>query len=81
MAHYYSNPYNPLKKFNTHFQYGDRAVGGAAHVPPGWDWWYGLLGNSRYYNYSLSINGTEKFFANDYLTDAIVKYFTFINRI
>ncbi|XP_044736553.1 N-acetylglucosamine-6-sulfatase-like [Chrysoperla carnea] len=55
-------------------QYGDRAVGGAAHVPPGWDWWYGLLGNSRYYNYNLSINGTEKFFANDYLTDVIANY-------
>ncbi len=27
-------------------QYGK--VGGAGHVPPGWDFWAGLLGNSRY---------------------------------
>lgn len=56
-------------------QYGNERVGGAAHVPEGWDWWAGLLGNSKYYNYSLSINGTEKSYGNspsDYLTDVIV---------
>lgn len=50
-------------------------MGGTAHVPVGWDWWAGLVGNSRYYNYSLSINGTEKKFGdkpNEYLTDVIV---------
>ncbi|XP_029049043.2 N-acetylglucosamine-6-sulfatase-like [Osmia bicornis bicornis] len=55
-------------------QYGHHAVGGTAHVPEGWDWWAGLVGNSRYYNYSLSINGTEKKFGdkpNEYLTDVI----------
>ncbi|CAK9825251.1 GNS [Anthophora retusa] len=55
-------------------QYGDNIVGGAAHVPTGWDWWAGLIGNSKYYNYSLSINGTEKKFGSDptdYLTDVI----------
>lgn len=44
------------------------------HVPPGWDWWAGLVGNSKYYNYSLSINGTEKKYGDkpkDYLTDVI----------
>ncbi|CAL7944854.1 unnamed protein product [Xylocopa violacea] len=55
-------------------QYGSKIVGGPAHVPIGWDWWAGLIGNSKYYNYSLSINGTEKKFGNketDYLTDII----------
>lgn len=44
-------------------------------MPVGWDWWAGLLGNSKYYDYSLSINGTERMYGNDssdYLTDVIV---------
>lgn len=44
-------------------------------MPVGWDWWAGLLGNSKYYDYSLSINGTERLYGNDssdYLTDVIV---------
>ncbi|XP_018405495.1 PREDICTED: N-acetylglucosamine-6-sulfatase-like [Cyphomyrmex costatus] len=55
-------------------QYGRKETGGAAHVPVGWDWWAGLVGNSKYYNYSLSINGTERKYGNspnDYLTDVI----------
>ncbi|XP_076178935.1 N-acetylglucosamine-6-sulfatase isoform X2 [Ptiloglossa arizonensis] len=55
-------------------QYGADAVGGPDHVPIGWDWWAGLIGNSKYYNYSLSINGTKQKFGNEpteYLTDVI----------
>ena len=47
------------------------------HVPPGWDFWQGLVGNSKYYSYSLSMNGKEKKYGgttNDYLTDVIVRY-------
>jgi hypothetical protein len=55
-------------------QYGCRKTGGVAHVPPGWDWWIGLVGNSRYYNYTLSVNGTAVFHSDDYLTNVIVKY-------
>nr|CAD7394814.1 unnamed protein product [Timema cristinae] len=55
-------------------QYGKRLVGGAAHVPPGWDWWVGLEGNSVYYNYTLSVNGTPKEFTNQYLTNVILDY-------
>lgn len=56
-------------------QYGHSAAGGFGHVPPGWDWWLGLLGNSRYYNYSLSVNGSKETFGHhpdhDYLTNVI----------
>lgn len=44
-------------------------------MPAGWDQWAGLIGNSKYYNYSLSINGTKKEYGADpteYLTDVIV---------
>ena len=58
-------------------RYGMKEAGGVEHVPPGWDWWNGLVGNSRYYNYSLSVNGTrEKHgdrYEDDYLTDVISK--------
>ncbi|KAK3873117.1 hypothetical protein Pcinc_016902 [Petrolisthes cinctipes] len=56
-------------------QYGEKSAGGLSHVPPGWDWWVGLKGNSRYYNYTLSINGTRETHkddpSEDYLTDVI----------
>ncbi|PVD33907.1 hypothetical protein C0Q70_05169 [Pomacea canaliculata] len=56
-------------------QYGYDRVGGVSHVPPGWDWWNGLVGNSKYYDYQISINGTLEThghdYLNDYLTDLI----------
>ncbi|XP_012250956.1 N-acetylglucosamine-6-sulfatase-like isoform X2 [Athalia rosae] len=55
-------------------QYGSIKAGGPAHVPVGWDWWAGLVGNSKYYNYSLSLNGTVREYGDkpeDYLTDVI----------
>ncbi|KAF6217400.1 hypothetical protein GE061_001755, partial [Apolygus lucorum] len=51
--------------------YGQKSVGGPEHVPPGWDSWVGLVGNSRYYNYSLSINGTAKKYTTEYLTNVL----------
>ena len=57
--------------------YPEEAPGGIEHVPPGWDTWAALKGNSKYYNYSLSINGREEKhgddYDNDYLTDVIGK--------
>ncbi|MCL4134637.1 UNVERIFIED_CONTAM: hypothetical protein GTU68_001091 [Idotea baltica] len=56
-------------------QYGMDSVGGLSHIPPGWDSWIGLKGNSVYYNYTLSINGTPIFHSDDpqedYLTNII----------
>lgn len=47
------------------------------HVPPGWDWWIGLEGNSRYYDYTLSVNGSREYHgfnpSTDYLTNVIKK--------
>jgi N-acetylglucosamine-6-sulfatase len=40
--------------------YGFPAEGGTAHVPPGWSDWHGLVGNSAYYNYTLSNNGVSE---------------------
>lgn len=43
-----------------------------SHVPPGWDSWLGLKGNSQYYNYGVSDNGIYVQHGSDYATD----YFT-----
>uniref|UniRef100_A0A9J7YUB4 N-acetylglucosamine-6-sulfatase n=1 Tax=Cyprinus carpio carpio TaxID=630221 RepID=A0A9J7YUB4_CYPCA len=54
-------------------QYGSKDAGGVGHVPPGWDQWHALVGNSKYYNYTLSANGKEEKhgdnYEKDYLTD------------
>jgi len=55
-------------------EYGFPGTGGPQHIPLGWDWWAGLVGNSVYYNYDLSINGTAEHHAdaeNDYLPDVL----------
>lgn len=69
------------QKYQTFFagkylnQYGEKEAGGVAHIPPGWDQWHALVGNSQYYNYTLSVNGKEEVhgdgYEKDYLTDLI----------
>ncbi|KAL3271448.1 hypothetical protein HHI36_021934 [Cryptolaemus montrouzieri] len=54
-------------------QYGSKDAGGIEHVPSGYDWWLGLKGNSRYYNYTLSINGSRKYYEDVYLTDLLAQ--------
>lgn len=55
--------------------YGFEQVGGTAHIPPGWNEWQALVGNSQYYNYTLSANGISEHhgddYAHDYLTDIV----------
>ncbi|XP_060765464.1 glucosamine (N-acetyl)-6-sulfatase (Sanfilippo disease IIID), b [Neoarius graeffei] len=57
-------------------QYGMNETGGVGHVPPGWDQWHALVGNSQYYNYTLSVNGKAEVhkddYGKDYLTDLIL---------
>ncbi|KAM6903019.1 glucosamine (N-acetyl)-6-sulfatase (Sanfilippo disease IIID), b [Xenentodon cancila] len=57
-------------------QYGKKEVGDVGHVPPGWYQWNALVGNSQYYNYTLSVNGKPEehggSYEHDYLTDLIL---------
>merc|ERR1712013_168130 len=67
-------------------QYGRKAGGGLGHVPKGWHFWAGLVGNSRYYNYTLSLNGKPEVhkdsYPRDYLTDVIRrKAIQFLNKM
>uniref|UniRef100_A0AAQ5ZFS5 N-acetylglucosamine-6-sulfatase n=1 Tax=Amphiprion ocellaris TaxID=80972 RepID=A0AAQ5ZFS5_AMPOC len=56
-------------------QYGHAEAGGVEHVPPGWSYWVGLEKNSKYYNYTLSVNGKAQKhgaeYSKDYLTDVL----------
>ncbi|KAI8781287.1 N-acetylglucosamine-6-sulfatase isoform X1 [Biomphalaria glabrata] len=67
-------------------EYGSPQAGGVAHVPPGWDDWNGLVGNSVYYNYTLSVQGLAEShgdnYQQDYLTDVIHrKAVNFLNSV
>uniref|UniRef100_A0A8C2QS86 N-acetylglucosamine-6-sulfatase n=1 Tax=Capra hircus TaxID=9925 RepID=A0A8C2QS86_CAPHI len=56
-------------------EYGAPDAGGLGHVPLGWSYWYALEKNSKYYNYTLSINGKARKhgenYSVDYLTDVL----------
>ncbi|XP_020641664.3 N-acetylglucosamine-6-sulfatase [Pogona vitticeps] len=56
-------------------EYGAEDAGGIGHVPPGWSFWYALEKNSKYYNYTLSVNGKARKhgenYSIDYLTDVL----------
>lgn len=52
----------------------------SSEIPQGYDEWYGLHGNSRYYNYTLNENGILRRYGNaekDYLTDVLVNWLKF----
>ncbi|XP_049879116.1 N-acetylglucosamine-6-sulfatase-like [Pectinophora gossypiella] len=52
-------------------EYGTERAGGPERVPPGWSEWHGLVGNSVYYNYTISNNGVPTHSTDLYLTDVI----------
>ncbi|XP_013167378.1 PREDICTED: N-acetylglucosamine-6-sulfatase-like [Papilio xuthus] len=52
-------------------EYGVKAAGGPEQIPPGWSEWHGLVGNSVYYNYTISNNGVPTHSTDLYLTDII----------
>uniref|UniRef100_A0A3P9LXH6 N-acetylglucosamine-6-sulfatase n=1 Tax=Oryzias latipes TaxID=8090 RepID=A0A3P9LXH6_ORYLA len=59
-------------------QYGRADAGGVQHVPPGWSYWFALEKNSKYYNYTMSVNGKAQKhgadYSRDYLTDVLNKH-------
>ena len=59
-------------KYLNNYGGGGNAGGGLERIPPGWDQWYGLKGNSKYYEYAVSNNGVAEHHGSDYATD----YFT-----
>lgn len=67
------------------FKYADPSIGGPEIIPPGWSDWHGLVGQSRYYNYTISHNGVPIHSDDLYLTDIIVShlfiYFIIVNRL
>ncbi|XP_045922648.1 glucosamine (N-acetyl)-6-sulfatase (Sanfilippo disease IIID), b [Micropterus dolomieu] len=73
--------YLSKQKYQTFFagkylnQYGKNDGGEVGYVPPGWDQFHALVGNSQYYNYTLLVNGKEEkhgdSYEKDYLTDLI----------
>ncbi|XP_026728245.1 N-acetylglucosamine-6-sulfatase-like [Trichoplusia ni] len=51
--------------------YGAAEAGGPEAIPPGWSEWHALVGNSVYYNYTISNNGVPTHSTELYLTDVI----------
>mmetsp|Transcript_34709 Transcript_34709/g.79169 ORF Transcript_34709/g.79169 Transcript_34709/m.79169 type:complete len:521 (-) Transcript_34709:40-1602(-) len=62
-------------KYLNNYGLGGRSID--THIPPGWSEWFGLHGNSRYYNYTIQDNhqATQHgdVYKDDYLTDVLAR--------
>ncbi|XP_053662934.1 N-acetylglucosamine-6-sulfatase-like [Anopheles marshallii] len=51
-------------------------------IPPGWSQWFGLHGNSRYYNFTVTENGKKSTYSNEYFTDYLnAKTIDFLQKV
>ena len=64
------------KYLNTYGLQGNNGGTTTAWIPKGWNNWFGLVGNSRYYGESISNNGTKQTYGQNYITD----YYTNVLR-
>ncbi len=63
-----------LNKYGTTDTNTSDPIPADQEIPPGWNAWYGLIGNPGYYNYKINENGTVKSYgasSADYLTDVL----------
>jgi N-acetylglucosamine-6-sulfatase len=66
--------------------YGNSATGGVEYIPQGWDSWFALVGNSKYYGYTVSNNGVAEKHGDDYFQDYFTDYLAnksvaFVNNV
>eukprot|EP01083_Nonionella_stella_P033613 91997_1 len=64
------------KYLNSYGLNGNNGGTTTAWIPKGWQNWFGLVGNSRYYGYSISNNGKTQSYGQQYITD----YYTNVLR-
>jgi N-acetylglucosamine-6-sulfatase len=84
--HCHEKRHDDDKHKRHHYDHDDDDTSGCTRVPPGWDKWLGLIGNSVYYDYSVvhSENGNDTAqvtverhghdYRQDYLPDLVANF-------